>query len=298
MMRMTADFEPIFEKLRSESPILQRVALGELSTLHDPQCVEPLADVLRTGSRGVAVEAARILAKIGEPSVSALIGLLSEDRHDRWAIASAALLMIGDKAVPGLMDAARSRNPQLQALAIAVLGQIADPRPVALLILALHSDNAAVQTAAAVALVRIGTPSVEPLLEVMAAFDKPSVRAAAIEILKQIGEDAVDPLIHALYGASDLERNQAAWMLGEIGGSAIERLLNALYSDDPQVRYTAAVALGQIKSQAAVADLIKHLVDTAYSEATGRRVCDAAANALERIGTEQALNAVHVWRRT
>src|SRR5689334_16112603 len=119
MISMAADNELLFEKLRSNSPILQRVAISELHLSLDPQAVEPLIDVVRTSSRGVAVEAARVLAQIGEPSVSALIKLLSESNHDVWAIASATLLMIGSKAVPGLMEAVRTRNIQLQTLAIA-----------------------------------------------------------------------------------------------------------------------------------------------------------------------------------
>jgi HEAT repeat protein len=161
---------------------------------------------------------------------------------------------------------------------------------------AIQSEDHALQTAAAVALIRIGTPAVPSLLEVMAAFDKPTSRRAAIEVLKQIGEEAIDPLIHALYEATDLERNQASWMLGEIGGSATERLLNALYSDDIQVRYGAALALGQMKSQIAVPDLIKRLDDTAVSSASGKRVCDAAASALERINNSDARAAMKGWK--
>ncbi len=297
MITMIADIEPQLEKLRSTSPIVQRVAIAELRESCDPQAVEPLANIIRTtGSKGVAVEAARVLAKIGEPSVSSLIFIFTEDNRDTWAIASAALLMIGDKAVPGLMEAARSRNIQLQTLSIAVLGQIGDPRPVSLLVDAMESEEASLRTAAAVALIRIGTAAVVPLLEVMAAFDKPTSRRTAIEILKQIGEEAIDPLIHALYEASDLERNQAAWMLGEIGGSAVERLLNALYSHDQQVRYAAALALGQMKCEAAVPDLIKRLDDESYSDTTGKRVSDAAANALQRINTPEATAAINAWK--
>jgi len=296
MISMAPDAETLFEKLRSGSPILQRVAISELRLSRDPQAVEPLIDVVRTGSRGVAVEAARVLAQIGEPSVSGLIKLLTENKHDVWAIASAALLMIGPKAVPGLMQAVRTRNIQLQTLAIAVLGQIGDARPVSLLVDAMQSDEQSLHTAAAVALIRIGTAAVVPLLEVMAAFDKPASRRTAIEILKQIGEEAIDPLIHALYEASDLERNQAAWMLGEIGGSATERLLSALYSNDQQVRYAAALALGQMKAEVAVPDLIKRLDDVAFSGTTGKRVCDAAVNALQRINTSEAQAAVTAWK--
>ena len=102
MISMVANNESLFEKLRSDSPILQRVAISELRLSRDPQAVEPLTNVVRTGSRGVTVEAARVLAQIGEPSVSALIQLLSENNHDVWAIASATLLMIGAKAAMGL----------------------------------------------------------------------------------------------------------------------------------------------------------------------------------------------------
>jgi len=73
-------------------------------------------------------------------------------------------------------------------------------------------------------------------------------------------------------------------------------LLNALYADDTQVRYAAVLALGQMRSEAAVPDLIKRLNDEAYTSETGKRVCDAAATALERINTKAATSAIKGWR--
>ena len=59
MMTMTANIEPLLEKLRSGSPILQRVAINELRLSSDPQFVEPLADIIRTTSRAIGMDTKR-----------------------------------------------------------------------------------------------------------------------------------------------------------------------------------------------------------------------------------------------
>lgn len=286
---------PLLEKLRSDSPILQRVAISELSMLRDPFAVEPLTAVMRRASRGVQVEAARALVKFGEPAVAPLIQFFREDNRDLWTLASAALLMMGQGAVSGLVEAARNDVEQVQVLAIGVLGQIGDARPVDFLIESVQSQQGALQTAAAVALVRIGQPAVRPVLGLMMNFTHLNLRATAIEILKQIGDDAVDTLIEALYESGDLERTQAAYVLGELGEVAIPHLLEGLQHENKTVRYVCASALGQIATPVAVPALITLLHDTELVPSMGKMVCDAAYNALKNIKTNEAQFAVATW---
>lgn len=291
------NLEPLFEKLRSDSPILQRVAISELGMLRDPFAVEPLAAVIRRGSRGVQVEAARALVKYGEAAVPSLIQFFREDNRELWTLASAALLMMGQGAVAGLLDAARYDTEQAQVLAIGVLGQIGDARPVDFLIEALQSDQHALQTAAAIALVRIGQPAVRPMLKLMLNFNQQNTRATAVEIFKQIGDDAIDPLMQAVYEAGDLERSQAGWVLGEFGEVVVPHLLLGLQHENKAVRYACVNALGQTRSAAVIPDLITLLHDTEYVPTMGKMVCDAAFNALKNIGTNEALFAIAKWEK-
>ncbi len=290
------NIDDLLEKALSDSPIVQRIAIAELSPLCDVRAADVLVQVMHTANRSVRVQAARALAKIGTGAVSHLIGVLNADNRDSWTLASATLLMIGSAAVPGLMDALTGESEQVRLLAVEVLGQIGDTRPIPQLVEILQSDNPALQTAAAAALVRIGPESVQPLVVLMTAFHQPNLRRMVTEIISQIGEDAIAPLMTMLYESSDLERSQVAWLTGSFGSAAVPSLLEALESENASVRYAAATALGQTGDNMAVAGLVNHLTDTAYISTMGKRVCDATAHALEQIGTPDALGQVKSWR--
>ncbi|MEZ4670728.1 MAG: HEAT repeat domain-containing protein [Anaerolineae bacterium] len=291
------NLEPLLEKLRSGSPILQRVALSELSMQRDPFTVEPIAAVMRSASRGVQVEAARALVSIGEVSVPALIQFFREDDRELWTLSSASLLMLGQVAVQGLLEAARNESEQEQTLAISVLGQIGDARPVEFLVEALQSDHPAIQTASAIALTRIGPPAVRQMLKLVLQFDKPHLRATTLEIFRQMDVDAFPALMAVIYESSDLERTQAGWVLSEFGEQAVPYLRQGLQHTDKSVRYACVTALGQTRSPEAIPDLTMSLQDTEYVPSMGRMVCDAAYNALKLIGTDEALEAIENWKK-
>lgn len=82
-----------------------------------------------------------------------------------------------------------------------------------------------------------------------------------------------------------------------IGAAAVPGLVSALSDPDGNVRRGSAWALGQIGDARAVPYLIERLDDMAGDMfGIGERVCDTAAEALERIGTPEALEAVEAWR--
>jgi HEAT repeat protein len=83
---------------------------------------------------------------------------------------------------------------------------------------------------------------------------------------------------------------------------AVEPLISALLGPDSFVRASAARALGQIGDACAVEPLKKLLSDdalgTRLKSRTGiKRVYDYAVEALERIGTPEALAVLKQWRR-
>ena len=70
----------------------------------------------------------------------------------------------------------------------------------------------------------------------------------------------------------------------------------ALRDADVNVRYNAAIALGNIRDTRAIRPLVRALADT-EKDKRGRRVCDAAVAALEKMDTQGARDAVKLWRK-
>lgn len=74
-------------------------------------------------------------------------------------------------------------------------------------------------------------------------------------------------------------------------------LLAALNDPDGAVRRASAWALGQIGDAQAVAGLAGLLDDLEGGMfGVGDRVCDIAAEALQRIGTPEAMSALSQWQ--
>jgi HEAT repeat protein len=91
-------------------------------------------------------------------------------------------------------------------------------------------------------------------------------------------------------------RNNAAGILGLLGDSnVLPTLLEISRDSDAGVGMTVAWALGNIGDPSVIPAVVERLQDTEkpYSR---KRVCDAAAKALEQIGTAAALAAVKEWR--
>jgi hypothetical protein len=105
---------------------------------------------------------------------------------------------------------------------------------------------------------------------------------------------------YALAKINDINENvrayvvAALWRIGDTRG--VEPLIAVLSDTHWWVRGRAAQALGDIGDGRAVRPLIGLLADT-DKHAWDRRVCDFAAEALERIGTPEALAAVAAWRK-
>ena len=69
-----------------------------------------------------------------------------------------------------------------------------------------------------------------------------------------------------------------------------------LDDDDFDVRWVTIETLGKIGDPRAIPCLIDKLQDTRKPALEDQRMCDFAAEALEKIGTPEALAAVNQWR--
>ncbi|MFW5709073.1 MAG: HEAT repeat domain-containing protein, partial [Chloroflexota bacterium] len=135
------------------------------------------------------------------------------------------------------------------------------------------------------------------LLKLLADEDA-QVRWAAVNSLAQFSGDVViQGLTTALHDEDYRIVDSAAHSLAQLGETAIPDLIAALAEKNPNVRAAAAEALGVIGNDTAIPHLADALADTTRPAWEQHRVCDIAATALERIGTEQALFTLQQWRK-
>ena len=234
----TSDREAAAAKLRRIGPpavpalldaldadgLTPRIAISVLGDIADPGAVEPLVHHLVNQPfpwQGHGADVA--LIKIGEPSVQPLMNAL--------AVA---------------LEAPPSDSPALDRAKVTtvtrVLGEIGDPRAVALLSETLvrgvqtelptlcneELDTLLSATCAAMeALAQIGIPAVPSLL-VLISHEQSKVRLAAVRVLYQIGDTgATKELIRATYDSSSSVAQAAAMALGACSD---ERATRALFA--------------------------------------------------------------------
>lgn len=139
-----------------------------------------------------------------------------------------------------------------------------------------------------------------PALEQTLDDPHQTVRRRAAWALGKIGDPAAVPaLIAALRDPQGEVRFETARSLGYIGvAAAVPALITALRDPDNRTRGCAIWALGEIGDPSAVPGLVKRLKDPetfwVWDEA---RLCDTAAESLQKIGTLDALTALEKWRR-
>lgn len=201
-------------------------------------------------------------------AVESLSTALEDDESlVRWSAAE-ALALIGDRyAVPALLSALSDRNWTVRVAAIRAIGEIEAHEAIQKLINSLN----------------------DPYI---------IVREAAAETLGKIADvTAADALVQALNDEDSCVRFAVVQALGELGDSlVVPELVSLLNDEDISIRWAAIEALGKIGDTASVSALIQCLDDTASPSWEERRLCDAAAEALQTIGSQPAREAVESWR--
>ncbi|MCK6579268.1 MAG: HEAT repeat domain-containing protein [Anaerolineae bacterium] len=307
----------LVDAVRSKS-ILRASAITALGTLDDPNMSPVLIECLHDDNTSIQSLAARALGRLkSREAVPALSGLLtSADGSTAGLTALKAIRQIGDhSAVPVVCKALESKGFTSQPMrleAIHTLGEWGAREGVTM---GVWNDEPAVRYEAARWLGRLGLtqasdfPPLEWLLYDSHTVYRSHIRVyeGALEALSQ------SPLPHA----SDLlarwldgwvqrlnarngweTRYRAAQELGYIGQkSVIPHLIAVLTDADSGIRSAAVQALGHLKDPVVEDALIALLRDDGIDQRHSRgRVCDYAAEALEEIGTDRAINAaVHFY---
>jgi HEAT repeat protein len=202
--------------------------------------------------------AATALMEMGEKAVPALIDTLKNAKGEARINAVHVLRLMGEKskaAVPTLMDVLQDKDDDIRAQALWALSAIGPEARAAvpMLIAALSDKSRDVRYYAGSALGGVGPDAKAAVPALLIALkDKEWLvrgRAAyALGRIKYDGKVVVPALVAAL---EDKEiQSSAAWALGDFGPSAVPALVVALGHTDDDVRGWSAVALGHIGVEA------------------------------------------------
>ncbi len=284
----TAYVEPLTEALRDKDPLVRYHAAEGLTAM-GAKAVPSLINLMWSTKDNERARAARLLARIGKPSVDPLIAMLidRETSNDSKIVAINTLGIIADeRAVKPLAMLLRDQNSTIRQHAAFALGMLGKPAAEQILEMA-NSSTTATREGAVEALGGIKTPAAIDKLIASLNDSSPTVRTAAVRALGETGsERAVRPLIDVLKDENSPLKSLAATSLGHLGQIAVPDLLTQLRSAHPATRSLAANALGEIGSKDAVAALIE-LVKTDSSAARGD-----AIEALGKIGSPAAIETM------
>lgn len=255
-----------------QSPDLQvrTAAIDELVRLRASRAVEPLGALLKSRSKPIShsdyrlsMKAADALAVLGEVAVPTLLEIMREGTEYTQMLAATALTNIGRPAVNAVINELVAAPLELRRKLIWILQAVKDHRAVPQLIKLLEDDDSKVRRYAAWALGEIGEPSCIPALIAALEDRHGRVRWDAAKALEKFGKAAIPALVDCLYSgrnprAREAAANALAWTQDT---QAIESLTYALYDPDVNVRVRAAFGLGWIGSPLGVEPLIDALSD-------------------------------------
>lgn len=232
----------------------------------------------------------------GVPATEELLRALMADDIDVIFAASRRLEDIKDPAVvPGLVELLQSDRVWTRRYSLRTLGRIGDPiaaTHIAEVLLKDQDFNVRVDAADALGLIR-DKSSVDSLIRALS--DKTaSVRGRSAHSLGLMGDrKAIERLRVTLFDPIGNVRAYAAEALGNLKSEeAVDDIISAtLKNDSPWVRANGIEALGDIGSPSAVKALIEILDDDAFW-LENKKVSDSAHEALARIGTPEAVNAI------
>lgn len=253
-----------------QSPIDQNAQSVALSQGDLAQVLSLALDVLHAGDFQERWEIAKIIPKLGEQTIVTLIEILQDEEADlelRWFVIRILGGFHHPIIITTLLDFLKTaEDAELAAMAAATLSSVGDGAIEALSSLLLVPESRLLATKA-LAQIR-HSKTIMPLLSVVHDSDT-AVRAMAIEALSSFH----DPRIYAiLIGALDdlaaIVRKEAVIGLGlraDLGTELdlINRLKPLLYDFNLEVCQQAAIALGRLGTEAAVQALFEVLQSTA-----------------------------------
>lgn len=276
---------PLTLSLSDTDSRVSLAAAESLARLQDPRATRVLIDSLSSSDWRVRSRATQVLARIaGQGMLDQAVAPLTIALADRDPVvryyAAEALVGIGAKAVPSLIQALYSHRQSDCDRAARVLWNIGGPAVDPLLgVLQDRAATAEMRTASASALGMIGDPRAIKGLALLLRDERYFVREQASRALGRIGEPAVDLLLDMANSSTPATREAAVAALGSTGSKrAINKVVEALSDSNANVRSAAVRSLGESSSEIAV----PHLMALLRDESSALRA--QAAASLGRLG--------------
>lgn len=214
-------------------------ALGDMAS---PEAVPALLGALEDRNREVRAAAARSIGALGAVAgVAPLVGALARGAVPR-VIAGSALLGLGERAVPELLELSAAPDAGIRATAIELLGLLGDPTTARRLAPRLRDGSAEVRAKTARALGRLGDDRAAAELRGVLRDRIPFVRAAAATGLMEIGDDEAALELMAMAAVDRFDpAHAAARALSHLDPAGLPDLASAPVASD-HVREAADLA--------------------------------------------------------
>jgi len=270
--------------LRRDKAVIELAAFGEAAIL-------PLITTFSSDSTWASIDGHMALVQIGEKAIPALLDSLSDsDIHTRYWSACTLGDIKDERAVVPLLEAFTNElTSKVRRSIIGALGKIGDKRAIKALIQAFQDDDSFVRSGVAMALGHFADQEAIIVLIPKLEDEDNFVRLKSADALGKIGDSqAIAPLITALSKEKEIEVSYAiVRALGQFKGNSqvVETLLPLLKNPayDSNLRCEVALALGKLGDIQAVPLLIQTLRDKDYNV---RYWC---IEALGQLGDKRAL---------
>lgn len=313
LLKLLDDQDPQYlawakERDRSSAGTYAKAAIV-LGDLGDPRAVAPLQAKLKYTDPDPSPGTARILtnfvrqfaaaglgrlrAREAAPAIQALVSTKDPQDTDLAAVASEALVLIGDRAqareLSKKAQAGALQGRILVARAAALFGEPALEKEVAAI--AAREEKGAPQ-ACAKALAELGAKLDEPKQACLGVAARFSELSQAYEAARACAQDTACWTLR-LKDKSEIVRTRAAFELGRLNAAAaVPPLFEVLKDDDPDVREAGALALQWLTANPAAREALKARLPALNAQLSA----DAGKNRFLRVDEELRRLQVKVAR--
>jgi len=244
-------------------------AIWKLREIKDPHAVEMLRPLLKDPESKVRRSVAIVLGILGgTQAMDGLISLLNDTDGEVVDVAIAELVNVGEPAASVLVEQIESPDAGIRAGALAVIGQVGEPRVSDAIIHLCHDTDARVRANAIAALAQFHDFRAEAQAETGMTDPDAQVRASAVFAFGRLNSPRSSQFAtRALRDADARVRLNAVTVLGRLAPDNMVDLLLPLLTDaNVDVRSEAARVLTTYRDPRLVDAYIAAMIDPALSQ--------------------------------